>query len=108
MGLDLKTGCELVFGVKKMLTFFVRFLGEEFLEFGKGFTERSLMIGSGCFPAQVADHEITMRVCLDFYHLCGIAFFTLITCLKNREKRDNILIAFIYIYMSYYIILYYI
>ena len=22
-----------------------------------GFTERSLKIGSGCFPAQVADHE---------------------------------------------------
>ena len=86
MGLDLKTGCELVFGVKKMLTFFLRFLGEEFLEFGKGFAEKSLMIGSGCFPAQVADHEMTMRVCLDFYHLCSIGFFILITCLKNREK----------------------
>ena len=81
MGLDLKTktGCELVFGVKKMLTFFLRFLGEEFLEFGKGFTKRSLKIGSGCFPAQVADHEMTMsmRVCLDFDHLCSIAIFIL-------------------------------
>ena len=63
MGLDLKTktGCQLVFGVKKNADiFFLRFvgLGEEFLEeFGKGFTERSLKIGSGCFPAQVADHE---------------------------------------------------
>ena len=87
MGLDLKTGCELVFGVKKMLTFFVRFLGEEFLEFGKGFTERSLMIGSGCFPAQVADREMTMRVCLDFDHLCSIAIFTRITCLKIEKKE---------------------
>ena len=79
MGLDLKTGCELVFGVKKMLTFFLRFLGEEFLEFGKGFTKRSLKIGSGCFPAQVADHEMpmSMRVCLDFDHLCSIAIFIL-------------------------------
>ena len=50
--------------------------------------------------------EMTMRVCLDFDHLCSIAFFTLITCLRKRGKRDNILIAFIYIYISYYIILY--
>ncbi|KAM4108652.1 hypothetical protein ACB094_03G061000 [Castanea mollissima] len=67
---------------------FYRFLGlgEEFLEeFGKGFTERSLKIGSGCFPAQVADHEMTMRVCLDFNHLCSIAIFILTTCLKNKK-----------------------
>ena len=40
-----------------------------------------------------------MRVCLDFDHLCSIAFFTLITCLRKRGKRDNILIAFLYIYI---------